>query len=106
MPCDKGVLKKRKKPKGSLKCAFDQRGPSNVPKEKNCPEKKWAPKTFNKFSQVCPNQKWANCFSKEVTLMLPPLIFLKKHVRKQSPKLSLPKKKSKKKFQECAQTRN
>jgi hypothetical protein len=61
------VFFKRKKPKTSLKCALDQRGPSNVPKEKNCPQK-----PSKKFSELCPNQKWAKTIPKGVTLMLPP----------------------------------
>jgi hypothetical protein len=59
MPCDKGVLNKRKGPKRSLKCAPNQRGPSNVPKEKHCPQK-----PSNKLSQVCANKKWAKKIQK------------------------------------------
>jgi len=47
MLCDKGDLKE------------DQRGPSNVPKEKKCPQKfqSGSQKPSNKVPQMCPNQK-------------------------------------------------
>jgi hypothetical protein len=42
------------------------------PKKKNFPKKSGPQKPSNKFSQVCPNQKWAKKNPKGVTLMLPP----------------------------------
>jgi hypothetical protein len=42
------------------------------PKKKIVPKKSGPQKPSNKFSQVCPNQKWAKKNPKEVTLMLPP----------------------------------
>jgi hypothetical protein len=53
MSYDKSVLKKEQK--GLLKCALDQRGPSNVPKEK-----KMVPKNF-KVRQKKPSNKFLKC---------------------------------------------
>jgi hypothetical protein len=55
MSYDKSVLKKEQK--GLLKCALDQRGPSNVPKEKNCPQKKMGPKNLQINSLKCAQTK-------------------------------------------------
>jgi hypothetical protein len=53
MSYDKSVLKKEQK--GLLKCALDQRGPSNVPKEK-----KMVPKNF-KVRPKKPSNKFLKC---------------------------------------------
>jgi hypothetical protein len=59
----KEILEVCPQPKRSLKCAQ---------RKKLSPKKNGPQKPANKFSKVCPNQKWARKNPKGVTLMLPP----------------------------------